>query len=98
MSLFDEFYQNATCGTIINLDLCDPQPNTTIYQTLYLPLLDLYERITQYTSYPTDDSLLANALQVVMNRTQAANTTGSILRAINQVPKWPPADLSHFAK
>ena len=96
MALLDECSQNGTCVTAINFGLCDPQPTETEYRTIYAAILDLYKRIAQY-SYPFDDVLQANPLIKLVNLTEAANTTGDVLRAPIQVANWATTDLSQCA-
>jgi hypothetical protein len=71
-----------------DLHLCEPQPNTTEWASLYSALVDFYKRIPQF-SYPRPAMLPVDAILTLVNLTlSAGDSPGAVLRAPIHVANW----------
>lgn len=86
MAIFYDCKTKGTCATAIpDLNLCDPQPNATDFTNLYRLTLFNYRYISQYNLPIPGVYPQSNPLQVLLNATADANTTGEVLQITHQM-------------
>lgn len=81
MRIFQKCSTEGDCSSISGFNFCDPQPNVTSVSTLYEALLLHYGVIAKFNLGIPAVYPFPYPLDMIVNKTLAANTTGAVLRA-----------------